>query len=102
MIETVLHAVPNLDAEGRIVGTRAMYVDITKRKQAEAAFRESEEQVRLLLNSTGEAIYGVDMQGHCTFCNHAFLRMLGFEDEQEVLGQNMHDLIHHTRPNGEP
>jgi PAS domain S-box-containing protein len=75
--------------------------DTTERKRAEEALRESEEQVRLLLNSTGEAIYGVDLQGNCTFCNPACLRLLGYA-ECDLLGQNMHNLIHHTLPNGNP
>ncbi len=73
-----------------------------ERAAKEAALRESEERFRLLLNSTGEAIYEVDLQGNCTFCNHACLCLLGYDDEHDLLGKNMHDLIHHTRPGGEP
>jgi len=75
--------------------------DITERKLAEQALLESEERIRLLLDSTGEAIYGVDLQGNCTFCNPACVWLVGYDDPEELLGQNMHDLIHHTRPNGE-
>jgi PAS domain S-box-containing protein len=76
--------------------------DITERKLAEEAMRASEERVRLLLDSTAEAIYGIDLQGNCTFANPACLRMLGFADLPAVIGQNMHDLIHHTRVDGSP
>ena len=58
--------------------------------------------VRLLLESTGEGIYGIDMEGRCTFANPACVRLLGFDSADELLGQNMHDLVHHTRPSGEP
>ena len=58
--------------------------------------------VRLLLESTGEGIYGVDMEGLCTFANPACVRVLGFDSADELLGQNMHELVHHTRANGEP
>ena len=75
--------------------------DITEHKRAEDALLESEERIRLLLYSTGEAIYGVDLQGNCTFCNPACAWLVGYDDPEELLGQNMHDLIHHTRPNGE-
>ena len=64
--------------------------------------RRSDEQVRLLLNSTAEAIYGVDAQGNCTFCNPAALRMLGYESDADVLGKNIHQLIHHTKADGSP
>ncbi len=64
------------------------------------ALEESEEHKRLLLMSTGEAIFGVDLGGNCTFINPACLRILGYQDQAELLGQNMHALIHHTRPDG--
>ncbi|PLX84165.1 MAG: hypothetical protein C0617_08785 [Desulfuromonas sp.] len=74
--------------------------DVTKRHRAEEALRHSEEQVRLLLDSTAEAIYGLDPAGNCTFVNPSCLRMLGYADESELLGNNMHDLIHHHRIDG--
>ena len=58
--------------------------------------------MRLLLDSTGEGIYGIDMDGRCTFANPACVRLLGFDSPDELLGHNMHDLVHHTRPNGDP
>lgn len=54
----------------------------------------------LLLNSTGEGIYAVDLEGNCTFANRACVRLLGFESADELLGRNMHELVHHTLPNG--
>jgi diguanylate cyclase (GGDEF)-like protein/PAS domain S-box-containing protein len=76
--------------------------EITERKRAEEELKQREEQVRLLLNSTAEAIYGVDMQGNCTFANPSCLRMLGFNSMQSILGGNMHELIHHSYPDGHP
>ncbi len=78
------------------------YSDITERKRAEAALRQSEEQLSLLLRSTGEAIYGLDTEGNCTFCNPACLDLLGYDEPDDLLGTNMHDLIHHTRADGAP
>lgn len=80
----------------------SIIVDITARKQAEAALARSEAQVRLLLDSVGEAIYGIDRQGNCTFANPACVTMLGYADQNALLGKNMHWLIHHSRANGEP
>jgi PAS domain S-box-containing protein len=76
--------------------------DITERKQAEQKLRESEDKLRLLLESAAEAIFGVDLQGHCTFCNPACLRQLGYEHSDELLGKNMHELIHHSHRDGTP
>lgn len=53
----------------------------------------------LLLASTGEGIYGVDLDGGCVFINPAGARLIGFEPE-ELIGLNMHDLTHHSRPDG--
>ena len=63
---------------------------------------ESAELERLLLKSTGEAVYGLDMLGNCTFCNSACLRLLGYKDPVELIGKNMHSIMHHTRPDGTP
>ena len=72
------------------------------RGRGKHASSEREELVRALLNATGQGIYGVDLDGNCTFANPSCVRMLGYERDQELLGKNMHQLIHHTRPNGEP
>ena len=77
--------------------------------QAERASRAESEQLaasqrfaRLLLDSTGDGIYGLDLDDRCTFANPACIRLLGYEDEGELLGRRMHDLIHRTRPDGSP
>ncbi|MCH8000544.1 MAG: PAS domain S-box protein [Proteobacteria bacterium] len=75
---------------------------IAERRRAEEALRQSEEQVRLLLNSTAEAIYGIDLEGNCTFCNPACVAVLGYDGSEDLLGRHMHDLIHHTRPDSTP
>jgi PAS domain S-box-containing protein len=99
LVDVEIHLLPLLMA-GEKVGHLALYQDITQRKRAEEALRESEERTRLLLDSTAEAIYGVDLQGNCTFCNPATLRLLGYRHPDELLGKNMHALAHHTRPDG--
>jgi PAS domain S-box-containing protein len=91
---------PLIKDNGEFDGALAMVSDITERKQAEEALRESEDKLRLLLDSTAEAIYGIDLEHRCTFCNPACLRALGYERIDEVLGKNMHDMIHHTRADG--
>ena len=65
-----------------------------------AALEIKEHQLRLLLESTGEAIYGIDLQGCCTFCNPACLRLLGYASAEDLLGKNMHVLIHHAHADG--
>ena len=97
-----VHCNPFRDTENKVSGLLVNARDVTEQKEAEQALQEAHEQVRLLLNSTGEGIYGVDMAGNCTFANPACARLLGFESVDELLGRHMHNLVHHTRANGEP
>jgi len=89
-----------LDATGQVEYVIATGTDITEQKHVEQALKESEQQIRLLLNSTAEGIYGVDTQGTCTFVNPAALNMLGYEDEADLVGKSLHEMIHHTYPDG--
>lgn len=76
--------------------------EILERRVAEEALKKSEEQVLLLLNSTAEAIYGIDLGGVCTFANPSCMEVLGYEDMGQLLGRNMHNLIHQTYLDGTP
>jgi PAS domain S-box-containing protein len=53
----------------------------------------------LLLDSIGEGIFAIDLEGRCTFVNPAALRLLGHRTDS-VLGRNMHELVHHTHADG--
>ncbi|MGA2062039.1 MAG: PAS domain S-box protein [Thermoguttaceae bacterium] len=64
------------------------------------SLKQSEEQIRLLLNTTAEAIFGCDLNGICTFCNHACVRLLGYKHQDELIGKNMHYLMHHSHADG--
>lgn len=83
-----------------------MNQDITARKQAEAervVLLEDQkalaDQLRMLLDSTGEGIYGVDADGVCTFMNAAGAALLG-GGADDFVGKVMHELMHHTRADG--
>ncbi len=65
-----------------------------------AELAERGELVKLLLDSTPSAMYGVNMKGVCTFCNPAALRLLGYDQVEEILGKNIHTLMHHARRDG--
>jgi PAS domain S-box-containing protein len=60
---------------------------------------DNAERHSLLLASIGEGIFGIDLDGRCTFVNPAALRLLGHRTEM-VLGRNMHELVHHTHADG--
>jgi len=65
-----------------------------KRREAEEALRRNEQKFHLLLNSAAEAIYGIDVDGNCTFCNNSCLKMLRYNNPDDLLGKNMHWQIH--------
>jgi PAS domain S-box-containing protein len=74
-----------------------------KRKQqfvSDAYQQEHLYKIQLLLDSTQEGIYGTDHNGCCTMANRACARMLGFDSPEQLLGQQMHNLMHHTRSDG--
>ena len=68
-------------------------------KVIESVFRELEHENKLILQSAGDGIYGVDRNGNTTFCNPAAERMLGWRAE-ELVGRNIHQMIHHTHADG--
>jgi formate hydrogenlyase transcriptional activator len=70
--------------------------------QDEDALHNSEERIRLILDSATEAICGCDSEGTCLFSNPSAARILGYDDPVELLGKNMHALEHHTRKDGTP
>ncbi|MCW5798564.1 MAG: PAS domain S-box protein [Nitrospira sp.] len=90
---------PLLDAQGRCYALCGIATDITDRKRAEEERQKLAKDRLLLLESTGEGIYGLDRQGRCTFINSAASRMLGYSPE-ELLGQDMHERIHHFLRDG--
>jgi two-component system sensor histidine kinase/response regulator len=76
-------------------------VDISELKDVAEKLREAEQRWRLLLDSTDQGIHGMDLDGRCTFINHADAKMLGYLPA-EVVGLGMHELIHHSHADGSP
>ncbi|MCH9053470.1 MAG: PAS domain S-box protein, partial [Proteobacteria bacterium] len=74
---------------------------IDERKRAEEALARLTRQNELILNSAGEGIYGLDLEGHTTFINPAAAKMIGWELE-ELIGKPQHAILHHTKPDGSP
>jgi two-component system, cell cycle sensor histidine kinase and response regulator CckA len=78
---------------------RNSFIDVTSRKRAEQEQERLASEIRLLLESTGEGIYGTDSTGRCTFINKSGAEMLGYRPE-EIIGQEIHAVIHHSHPDG--
>jgi PAS domain S-box-containing protein len=69
-------------------------------RSAEQRIRASHDYLRLLINSSEEGFYSVDRDGVTIMCNAAFLKMLGFEREEDAVGKKLHGVIHHLHPDG--
>ncbi|MBF0528976.1 MAG: PAS domain S-box protein, partial [Deltaproteobacteria bacterium] len=96
-VEIGLSRLPAIGGRGRCVC--ASIRDITERKAAEDLLAMAEERSRLILGAVGDGIVGLDQQGLMTFANPAAPAMLGYREE-EFIGQSMHELLHHTYPDG--
>lgn len=72
-----------------------------ERRKAEEERARLAEQLRLLMDSTDQGIYGIDSDRRCTFINRAAARVLGYEPD-EIIGKRTHELFHHHHADGSP
>jgi two-component system, OmpR family, sensor histidine kinase VicK len=76
-------------------------VDVTEQFEAEEALHLATRQRELILESVGDGIYGIDLDGRLTFINQAAARALGYTPE-ELTGRDVHEIIHHSHADGTP
>lgn len=88
----------NLDGKPHLTGVG---IDVTELRQAEKELARINRQNEMILESAGEGILGIDIEGNHTFVNPAASRMFGYEPG-ELLGRCSHSTWHHTRANGAP
>lgn len=93
---------PVYDRDGRLLHWVLVAQDIDERRRAETERLESEAFTRSLLDSASEGFYSIDTHGFVTLCNEAFITLLGFSSRDQVLGRQLHDVIHHSHPDGSP
>jgi len=91
-VEVFLQYIYPIDQEPRFV---AIVRDITERRRTAENLAHAEERARMLLESAGEGIYGLDLDGHTTFVNPAAARMLDY-DAMDLIGKPMHQLVQHS------
>ena len=114
-----VHKSPFVSADGKVIGTVGSARDITDRQKIEAELKEhrqhleklvqqrtnelleTETRASIILQSTADGLYGVDLEGKITFVNRAACKMLGVTEE-EAIGQSAHQLFHHHREDGTP
>jgi PAS domain S-box-containing protein len=78
---------------------RELQREVSDRKMAEKALEDLQQRTELILNSAGDGILGLDLEGKCTFANPAAQRMLGYTRD-ELIGQDVHRLTRHCLPDG--
>jgi PAS domain S-box-containing protein len=83
------------------VANASLNREIAERIQAETEMRQLKRRLELILESAGEGIFGLDLDGQVTFVNRAAAEMLGWEPD-DLVGLSHHALIHHTRADGSP
>jgi len=76
-------------------------VDVTEQQEAEEALHLATRQRELILQSVGEGIYGIDLEGRVTFINDAGARLLGYA-ASELSGREMNEVIRHSHADGTP
>ena len=69
---------------------------------AEHQNRENLRSIKLLLDSTIEGIYGTDAEGRCILANRSCANLLGYSSPEQLLGKEMHALMHHSYADGSP
>ncbi|HUP26395.1 MAG TPA: PAS domain S-box protein [Candidatus Limnocylindrales bacterium] len=89
----------NLLSDPKIGAIVSNFRDINERKQSHDSVTQLAHRNQLILESAGEGIYGLDIQGKITFINPAAAKMLGYKDK-ELLGKPAHFVIHSKKPDG--
>ncbi|WP_334133570.1 PAS domain S-box protein [Tepidimonas sp.] len=99
-------AVP--DQAGVVRSYVGMFQDISEQKERQAELerlrdrlQRSNEYLQSVIDHLGAGVYTLDGEGRCTFFNATAERLLGWR-AAEVIGHNLHALIHHHRGDGTP
>ena len=90
--ELLTNKVPLRDEQGRVVGLLGIYMDITRRKLAEATLRKSEARLQTLFDSAAEFIFVIDPQGGIINANRYVYTHSGY-DAGEVIGTNIKEFF---------
>jgi PAS domain S-box-containing protein len=77
----------------------SLHREIAERLQAETESKKLQKQLEIILDSAGEGIFGIDINGNFTFLNKTASQLLGWR-RQELIGRSHHELIHHSHEDG--
>jgi PAS domain S-box-containing protein len=91
-VHVALSVTPISNERGEVIGVSAIARDITERRRAEAALRDSEAKMKAVLNTAADAIITIDQRGIIQSVNPATEKMFGYQGE-ELVSQNVQLLM---------
>ncbi len=91
-VTTLANITPLFDDKGNHIGNLRMHTDITDRKKADEALKESEAKYRRIIETANEGIWMTDTQGKAVFVNQKMADMLGYTRE-EIIGKDITDFM---------
>ena len=89
------------DGNGQLTRVLGVNIDITESKRAEQELRHQKQLLQSITDNAPSMLFMTDPRGCVTFVNPAATHLTGY-DEQELIGQVLHEKIHHRRPDGSP
>ena len=89
----IFTALPLLDDSGALAAAVVTFIDITHRKEAEQALRETEERYRQLVELCPDGIL-IHVESQIVFANNAIANILGAGSSQEVVSSTFIDFVH--------
>jgi PAS domain S-box-containing protein len=97
----IVRAVPIRGADGTLAEWIGTITDIHDRMRAEESLRETKQRLDAVLDNATVAIFLMDESQQCVYVNAAAEQLTGYTFA-EIRGRSLHDVIHHTRPDGRP
>lgn len=92
MADKMFHLVNNLEQK---VKERTAELEV-----ANEELNRIKEDLYLILDTTAEGIFGINMEGKCIFCNDSCVKLLGYSCQEDILGKNVHNIIHYNKSDG--
>lgn len=88
-----LHISPVFDEDGVLQNFVGVQHDVTADVEARDLSKSETRRISSIMNATAEGMYGIDQDGYCTFANKACVEMLGYQQEDDLIGQSIHQLV---------